>query len=109
MNVFMLFGGSGPLVILTSHGSIEHPELLEKLAVKGIAKFLAFRIPAALARTRYGAHFDIVAHDLAETDALRVLDFDGARALRLFGFDEMEGPFVHDPAMVAQLGLQIAS
>lgn len=96
MNVFILFAGSGPLVILTSHASIDEPELLDKLAAKGIVKFLAYRIPLALAKARYGLHFDVIAQDLSETDHLRVLDFDGTRALRLFRFDEMSGPFPHE-------------
>lgn len=109
MNVFMLFAGSGPLVILTSHVSLENPELLEKLAVKGIDKFLAYRIPTLLAKARYGAHFDIVEHDLAETDVLRVLDFDGARAIRLFSFNEMDGPFIHESVMAAKPDMQSTS
>jgi hypothetical protein len=96
MKVFMLFTGGGPLVILTSHESIEAPELLTKLAAKGIDKFLAYAIPLPLAKARYGMHFDIVERSLAETDDLRVLDFDGARAFRLFSFGEMSGPIAHE-------------
>ena len=98
MKAFMLFLGSGPLVILTSHDSIENPELLEKLAAKGADKFLAYELPLALAKERYGMHFDIVARSLAETDDLRVLDVDGTRAFRLFSFSEMSGPTAHEPA-----------
>jgi hypothetical protein len=97
MKTFMLFTGSGPVVILTSHGSIEAPDLLTKLAGKGIDKFLAYELPVGLAQARYGMHFDIVARSLAETDDLRVLDFDGARAFRLFSFGEMNGPILHEP------------
>lgn len=105
MNVFILFAGSGPLVVLTSHASLEDSELLQRLAAKGIDKFLAYNIPLALARERYGIHFDIVAHGLSETDDLRVLDFDGTRALRLFAFTEMTGPYIHEPVTPAQVGL----
>lgn len=98
MKVFMLFTGSGPLVILTSHPSIETPDLLGKLAAKGVDKFLAYEVPLALAMARYGMHFDIVARSLAETDDLRVLDFDGGRAFRLFDFGEMAGPVAHEAA-----------
>lgn len=104
MNVFILFTGSGPLVILTSHASIEDPALLEKLAAKGIDKFLAYGVPLALAKARYGMHFDIVRRDLSETDDLRVLDFDGARAFRLFAFKEMSGPTAHEVAMPPRVG-----
>jgi hypothetical protein len=98
MKVFMLFTGSGPIVILTSHDSIEAPELLNKLAAKGVDKFLAYEIPLGLAKARYGMHFDIVERSLAETDDLRVLDFDGGRAFRLFRFAEMSGPVAHEEA-----------
>ena len=40
MKAFMLFTGSGPLVVLTSHGSITAPGLLEKFAAKGIDKWM---------------------------------------------------------------------
>jgi hypothetical protein len=96
MKVFMLFTGSGPIVILTSHDSIEAPELLTKLAAKGVDKFVAYEVPLGLARARYGMHFDIVERSLAETDDLRVLDFDGGRAFRLFSFGEMSGPIAHE-------------
>src|ERR1044072_438368 len=109
MNVFILFAGSGPLVVLTSHASIEDPALLEKLAAKGVDKFLAYGIPLPLAKARYGLHFDIVARGLSETDDLRVLDFDGTRALRLFSFAEMTGPFVHEPAMATRRGSPAAA
>jgi hypothetical protein len=104
MNVFILFAGSGPLVILTSHASIEDPALLEKLFAKGIDKFLAYSIPVALAKARYGLHFDIVARSLSETDDLRVLDFDGTRAFRLFSFKEMSGPFAYEAATPMRVG-----
>jgi hypothetical protein len=104
MNAFMLFAGSGPLVILTSHASIEDPELLAKLAAKGVDKFLAYELPLELAKSRYGMHFDIVARSLGETDDLRVLDFDGARAFQLFSFAEMAGPIVHENAPAQGVG-----
>jgi len=96
MNAFFLFTDSGPLVILSSHKSIDDPLLLSKLEAKGIDKFIAHSIPIELARTRYGRHFDIVSKDLRESDDLRVLDFKGARAFRLFSFSEMGPPVTHE-------------
>ncbi len=93
MNAYLLMTGGGSLVILTSYSSVESPVLLNKLAAKGITKFLAYPIPMGLARSRYGAHFDIVSGDLAESDDLRVLDYNGDRAFRRFHFREL-GPLV---------------
>lgn len=98
MKVFMLMAGSGPLVILTSHESIENPELLQKLAAKGLDKFLAYEVPVELAKERYGGHFAVVTNDLHETDDLRVLDYNGDRAFRLFSFAELGTPMVHEAA-----------
>ncbi len=97
MKVFMLMTGSGPLVILTSHDSIEDQTILEKLLAKGIEKFMAYEIPYELAKERYGGHFAVVANDLHESDDLRVLDYNGVRAFRLFHFDEMGAMLAHEP------------
>lgn len=98
MKVFMLITGSGPLMILTSHASIEDPRMLEKLRSKGIEKFLAYEVPYALARERYGGHFAVVANDLHESDDLRVLDYNGERAFKLFSFEELGEPVSHESA-----------
>ena len=96
MKALMLFGGSGPVVILTSHESAADPALLEKLKGKGLDKFIAYEIPLELARERYGGHFDVVLRDLRERDDLRVLDFNGERAFRLFRLAELGPPTMHD-------------
>ncbi len=100
MKTFMLMTGSGPLMILTSHASIEDPQILQKLAVKGIEKFLAYEVPFDLAKERYGGHFNVVANDLRESDDLRVLDYNGERAFKLFSFEELGVPIVHEPGVV---------
>jgi len=102
MKSFLLMTGSGPLVILTSHDSIEDSHLLKKLTVKGIDKFIAFEVPYKLATQRYGGHFKVVANDLHETDDLRVLDYNGERIFRLFSFTELGEACVHEPGSVEQ-------
>ncbi len=97
MKVFMLITSSGPLVIVTSFESILESTLLEKLAAKGIRKFLAYEVPRQLAEERYGGHFAVVMQDLHESDDLRVLDYSGERAFRLFRFDELGTATVYEP------------
>lgn len=98
MKSFMLMTGSGPLIILTSHRSIENSVLLDKLMAKGIEKFIAYEVPYDLAAQRYHGHFHIVANDLHETDDLRILDYNGERAFKLFSFNELGEPHLHEPA-----------
>lgn len=103
MKTMMLFTGGGPLVIMTSHRSVHDPNLIEKLRGKGVEKFIAFDVPVDLARERYGMHFQMVAQNLHETDDLRVLDYNGQRAMQLFRFDELGAPLFHEPgALEAQ-------
>jgi hypothetical protein len=98
MKTYMLITGSGPIVILTSHDSVLDAALVRKLAGKGIEKFIAYEIPIGLARERYGAHFALVQGDLRQTDDLRVLDYDGSRAFKLFRFDELGTAQLQEPA-----------
>ncbi|MAF50404.1 MAG: hypothetical protein QF393_10955 [Rhodospirillales bacterium] len=95
MKAMMLLTGNGALVILTSYEKVTTPSLLEKLAAKGIEKFIAYEIPLELAKQRYGGHFGTVMGDVHETDDLRVLDFNGDRAFRMFHFDELGPPVAY--------------
>lgn len=101
MKVAMLFTGSGPIVIITSHDSLTAPALLDKLEAKGIERFLAYEIPLDIAKTRYGGHYRTVINDLRETDDLRVLDYNGERAFGLFRLDELGNPVIHEPVAEA--------
>jgi len=97
MKAYYMFTASGPLVILTSYDSIEHPALLERLNSKGIAKFIACEVSIESAKAKYGKHFDIVCQDLYESDDLRVLDYSGERAFNRFSFRELGAPVYHEP------------
>jgi hypothetical protein len=97
MKAGMLFTGSGPLVILTSYDSLLAPALREKLAAKGIDKFIVYELPVETVREKYGAHFAAVCLDLSQSDDLRVLDFSGQRAFSLFRFKDLGQPIFYDP------------
>ncbi|WP_342235252.1 hypothetical protein [Inquilinus sp. OTU3971] len=101
MKAALLFTGSGPLVIVTSHASLTDPALTEKLRAKGIEKFIAYEVPVPMARERYGGHFQVVMRDLHESDDLRVLDFNGERAFRLFRLAELGPPVMFEDEKAA--------
>jgi len=96
MKAGLLLTGNGALIYLTSHASFMDDELIKKLSSKGINKFIAYEIPVDEAKKRYGGHFDVVVRDLRETDDLRILDYDGSRAFRMFSFKELGTPFLHE-------------
>lgn len=86
MKSLLLLTAGGPLLILTSHESLQDQKLLEVLRQKGIGKFVAFEVPLSLARERYGGHFHAVESNLHETDDLRLLDFNGQRVFAALPF-----------------------
>ena len=97
MQSYFLFTGTGPIVILTSYNSVEHPDIVKKLESKGIAKFIAYEVPLESTKSKYGTHFDVVRNDLHESDDLRVLDYSGERAFKNFSFKELSNPTYHEP------------
>lgn len=94
----LILTGNGAMIYLTSHGSFLDEDLIGKFEAKGIAKFVACEVPLELARERYGRHFDVVLADLRETDDLRILDYEGYRAFRMFSFKELGEPFFYEGA-----------
>ncbi|MGP6156578.1 MAG: cytosolic protein [Vulcanimicrobiaceae bacterium] len=96
MKIALLFTAGGPLVIATSYTSFTDSRLLEKLDAKGIDKFVAYELPFDLVKQRYAGHFDIAMQDLHQSDDLRVLDFNGERAFRLFHLKELGTPVMFE-------------
>ena len=96
MKVGIFFTGSGPILIITSYESLTSPDLIRKLAAKGIKKFIAFEVDEALARQHYGIHFDTTLSDLKQEDDLRVLDYDGHHIFRTFSFKELGKPVFYE-------------
>ena len=77
MKTGIFFTGTGPILIMTSYESLNHPRFVEKLMTKGIKKFIAYEVPEKIVREKYGMQFNVVLGDLKQTDDLRVLDYDG--------------------------------
>lgn len=77
MRAYMIFSGSGPILILTTYAEVTEPRLVDKLRHKGIAKFIAYEVPLEHAQRCYAVPFEVIAADLAATEDVRVLDFNG--------------------------------
>jgi hypothetical protein len=97
MKAGVFFTGSGPILILTSYESLTDARLAEKLATKGIKKFIAFEVPLELAKEKYGHHYNVITGDLHQADDLRVLDYDGHHVFNLFGLKELGNPIYFEP------------
>lgn len=98
MKAGIIFTGTGPILVLTTYESFEDGKFIEKLAAKGIKKFIAYDIPMDQAKEKYGQHFDAVMKDVKQTDDLRVLDFDGHRVFYNFSLHELGSSYVYEAA-----------
>ncbi|MHC1724730.1 MAG: hypothetical protein AB9866_01700 [Syntrophobacteraceae bacterium] len=98
MKAAMVFTGSGPILILTSFESLEHPTLSEKLVARGIARYIAYEVSVDRVKKLYGTRFSIILGDLSQTDDLRVMDIDGHHVFNSFSFEEL-GPAIYYPSL----------
>jgi hypothetical protein len=98
MKAGIFFTGTGPILLLTSYGDLNDSLLVAKLAQKGIKKYIAYEIPEALVKEKYGKHFDVIMGDLKQTDDLRVLDYDGHHVFYNFSLSELGSPVFHEAA-----------
>ena len=96
MKAGIFFTGTGPILILTTYASLNDQKLIDKLAQKGIKKYIAYEVSEDLVKQRYGRHFTVILGDLKQTDDLRVLDYDGHHVFYNFSLNEIGEPIYHE-------------
>ena len=89
---YIIFTGTGPILVLSTYPELSDPRLLEKLRYKGIVKFIAYEVALAAVRERYSQAFAAVSADLAAVEDLRVLDFNGHQIMTHFALQELGEP-----------------
>ena len=89
MRAYLVFTGSGPILILTTYASVSDERFVAKLRHKGIAKFIAYEVAIGQVRAKYGQPFEVIANDLAGQVDLRVLDFNGHHIFANFRLSEL--------------------
>jgi hypothetical protein len=97
MKAGIIFTGSGPILVLTSYDSFTDPKFVEKLAAKGIKKYMGYEVPLDICQKRYGEHYPVVLGDLRQSNDLRVLDYDGHHIFLTFSFKEFGQQFTFEP------------
>ena len=96
MKAGIFFTGSGPLLILASYDSLTDRNLIKKLAVKGIEKYIAYEVPLNIVEKKYGARFKTIVSDLQKQDDLRVLDWDGHHVFANFSIKDLGTPIYQE-------------
>ncbi len=92
IRAYLIFTGSGPILILSTYPSLTDERLVSKLRYKGIDKFIAYEVDMAAVRDRYADSFDSVTRDLGEVEDMRVLDFNGHQIMANFSLDKLGDP-----------------
>ena len=96
MKAGIFFTGTGPILLLTSYETLNDPNLVGKLATKGIKKYIAYEVPEDLVKQKYGQHYNVILGDLKQSDDLRVLDYDGHHVFQSFSVSELGEPVRHE-------------
>jgi hypothetical protein len=89
---FLIFTGTGPILVLSTYPAPVDPRLVAKLQHKGISKFIAYEVSIDAVRARYGHSYASVERDLADAEDIRVLDFNGHQIMANFALDELGDP-----------------
>ena len=92
MRAYLIFTGSGPILVLSTYPELKDERLVSKLRYKGIDKFIAYEVALEAVRERYAHSFDNVARDLQAAEDMRVLDFNGHQIMTNFSLQELGEP-----------------
>jgi hypothetical protein len=96
MKAGIFFTGTGPILLLTSYESLSDPNLVSKLATKGIKKYIAYEVEEDQVKKKYGQQYKAILGDLKQSDDLRVLDYDGHHVFYNFSVRELGEPVRHE-------------
>lgn len=92
MRAYLIFTGSGPILVLSTYPELTDPRLLDKLRYKGIDKFIAYEVDLDAVHARYEHSLVNVAKDLEKEEDIRVLDFNGHQIMANFSLNSLGEP-----------------
>lgn len=108
IRAFIIFTGTGPILVLSTYPSLEDERLVAKLRYKGIDKFIAYAVDSEAVRARYVHSFANVAADLDGVEDVRVLDFNGHQIMANFALAELGEPLKVESAGAPAAGTPAA-
>ena len=92
MRAYLIFTGSGPILVLATYPELTDERLVNKLRYKGIDKFIAYEVDLDAVKARYEHSFDNVSKDLETEQDMRVLDFNGHQIMANFSLKALGDP-----------------
>ena len=92
LRAYLIFTGTGPLLVLSSYPKLTDHRLVEKLRYKGIERFMAYQVDLDAVEARYPDSFGSVVGELDAVEDVRVLDFNGHQIMANFSLDSLGDP-----------------
>jgi hypothetical protein len=92
MRAYLIFTGTGPILVLSTYPKLTDERLISKLRYKGIDKFIAYEVDLEAVKARYEQSFANISKDLEKGQDIRVLDFNGHQIMANFSLDELGDP-----------------
>ncbi|HEX5761092.1 MAG TPA: hypothetical protein VF121_18035 [Thermoanaerobaculia bacterium] len=90
---YLIFTGTGPILVLSTYPQITDPRLVQKLRYKGIDKFIAYEVDLGAVQDRYRHSYETISKDLQDGEEdLRVLDFNGHQIMANFSLEALREP-----------------
>ena len=89
---YLIFTGTGPILVLSTYPQLTDERLVAKLRYKGIDKFIAYEVDLVAVEARYPHSYSSITADLAGSEDIRVLDFNGHQIMANFSLDELGEP-----------------
>ena len=95
MKAGIIFTESGPILVRTSYHFFAYPKLVEKLAEKGIAKFIAYEVPVGKVKEKYGKQFS-QEQDSNGNRELRIIDSNQQQIFNNFSIKDLGEPVLYE-------------
>jgi hypothetical protein len=92
IRAYIVFAGSGPLLLLSTYPKLTDERMVSKLRYKGIDKFIAYEVDLEAVKGRYEHSYENILKDLENEEDIRVLDFNGHQIMANFALGELHEP-----------------
>lgn len=89
---YLIFTGTGPILVLSTYPKLTDERLVSKLRYKGIDKFMAYEVDLDAVSSRYPDSYGQVIDDLEGAEDIRVLDFNGHQIMANFSLNALGDP-----------------
>jgi hypothetical protein len=92
LRAYLMFTGSGPILVLSSYPKLTDERLIQKMRYKGIDKFMAYQVDLEAVEERYPQPYSSAVEELEGVEDSQVLDFNGHQIMANFSLEALGDP-----------------